>query len=151
MKPETWYRWLLFAAAVVVGIGAALVVLALLGVPPELMTVLYLPGEPDVASATTLSFAIGVTGSVMVGWGASMLYVYLDRSTVDRPRVARAFFVGTVATARPKTSCFSSSNRPRRGAARSSSEAATARTNSEVCVLRSSNMPSRSAFFAPGS
>ena len=97
MNPWVWYRWLLFAAALVVGIGAALVLLALAGVPPELMDVLYLPGEPDVASATTLSFAIGVTGSVMVGWGASMLYVYLDRSTVDRPRVARAFFVGTVA------------------------------------------------------
>ena len=23
-------------------------------------------------------FAIGVTGSVMIGWGASMLYVYVD-------------------------------------------------------------------------
>ena len=97
MSPEVWYRWLLFAAAVVVGVGAAFVLLALLGVPPELMEVLYLPGEPDVASATTLSFAVGVTGSVMVGWGASMLYVYLDPSTIDRPRVARAFFVGAVA------------------------------------------------------
>ena len=97
MSPEVWYRWLLFAAAVVVGVGAAFVLLALLGVPPELMEVLYLPGEPDVASATTLSFAVGVTGSVMVGWGASMLYVYLDHSTIDRPRVARAFFVGAVA------------------------------------------------------
>ncbi len=26
-----------------------------------------------------------------------MLYVYLDPAVVDRPRVARAFFVGTVA------------------------------------------------------
>lgn len=92
-----WHRWLILAAAVVTGAGASFVLLALLGVPPQLMEVLYLPGEPDVASATTVSFAIGVTGSVMVGWGASMLYVYLDRSSLDRPRIARAFFIGTVA------------------------------------------------------
>jgi hypothetical protein len=97
MGSKTWHRWLLIAAAVVVGAGAAFVVLALVGVPSALMDVLYLPGEPDVASADTLSFAIGVTGSLMVGWGASMLYVYLDPAMLERPRVARAFFVGTVA------------------------------------------------------
>ena len=97
MNLRTWHRWLLLAASIIVGVGAAFVALALLGVPPELMQVLYLPGEPDVASADTVSFAVGVTGSVMVGWGASMLYVYLDHSTIDRPRVARAFFVGAVA------------------------------------------------------
>ena len=67
MKPVAWHRWLLTAAAVVVGVGGALVLAALLGAPAELMEVLYLPGSPDVASAATLSFAIGVTGSVMVG------------------------------------------------------------------------------------
>lgn len=92
-----WYRWLIVAAAMVVGAGGVFVLLALIGVPPELMEVLYLPGEPDVASATTVSFAIGVTGSVMVGWGASMLYVYLDPASLDRPRIARAYFIGTVA------------------------------------------------------
>ncbi len=97
MSPTLWYRWLLFAAAVVVGVGAALVLLALVGVPAALMDVLYLPDAPDVARADTLSFAIGVTGSVMVGWGASMLYVYLDPTMLDRPRIARAFFIGTVA------------------------------------------------------
>lgn len=85
------------ASAVVVGIGGVLVVLALVGVPSELMDLLYLPGQADVASADTISFAIGVTGSVMVGWGASMLYVYLDPGMTARPRIARAFFVGTVA------------------------------------------------------
>ena len=54
-------------------------VLALLGVPGAMMDVLYLPGEPDVAEATTISFAVGVTGSVMAGWGASMLLVYPRR------------------------------------------------------------------------
>jgi len=97
MNPTIWRRWLLFAAAVVVGVGAGFTVLALVGVPAELMDVLYLPGEPDVAQAATLSFAIGVTGSVMVGWGASMLYVYLDPASLSRPRIARAFFIGTVA------------------------------------------------------
>ena len=97
MSPRTWHRWLLLAASIVVGIGGALVVLALVGVPAALMDVLYLPGEPDVASADTLSFAIGVTGAVMVGWGASMLYVYLDPASLERPRIARAFFIGTVA------------------------------------------------------
>jgi hypothetical protein len=96
-RDRIWHRWLILAAAVVVGAGATFVLLALLGVPPQLMEVLYLPGEPDVASATTVSFAIGVTGSVMIGWGASMLYVYLDRSSLDQPRIARAFFIGTVA------------------------------------------------------
>ena len=97
MNPRTWHRWLLLAASVVVGAGAAFVVLALLGVPPELMEVLYLPGEPDVASADTVSFAIGVTGSVMVGWGSSMLYIYLDPAMLDRPRIARAFLIATIA------------------------------------------------------
>lgn len=97
MELRTWHRWLLLAASLMVGVGGALVVLALVGVPPQMMDVLYLPGEPDVATADTLSFAIGVTGSVMVGWGASMLYIYLDRSMLERPRVARAFFIGTVA------------------------------------------------------
>ena len=97
MRPLVWYRWLIVAAAVLVGAGGVFVLLALIGVPPELMEVLYLPGEPDVARATTVSFAIGVTGSVMVGWGASMLYVYLDPASLGRPRIARAFFVGIVA------------------------------------------------------
>ena len=97
MELRTWHRWLLLAAAIVVGAGGALALLALAGVPAELMDVLYLPGEPDVATAGTVSFAIGVTGAVMVGWGASMLYLYLDPRTLDAPRVARAFFVGTVA------------------------------------------------------
>jgi hypothetical protein len=97
MSPRSWHRWLLLAASLVVGVGAAFVALALLGVPPQMMEVLYLPGEPDVASADTISFAVGVTGSVMVGWGASMLYIYLDPSMFDRPRIARAFFVATIA------------------------------------------------------
>ncbi len=96
-ETRLWHRWLLVAGAVIVGVGGALVVLALVGVPDTLMDVLYLPAEPDVATADTISFAIGVSGSVMVGWGASMVYVYLDPATVDRPRVARAFFVGAVA------------------------------------------------------
>ena len=97
MNLRTWHRWLLLAASIIVGVGAAFVALALLGVPPELMQVLYLPGEPDVASADTVSFAVGVTGSVMVGWGASMLYIYLDPTMLERPRIARAFFIATVA------------------------------------------------------
>lgn len=97
MSRRTWHRWLLLAASIIVGVGAAFVVLALVGVPPELMEVLYLPGEPDVASADTVSFAVGVSGSVMVGWGASMLYIYLDPAMLERPRIARAFFIATVA------------------------------------------------------
>jgi len=97
MNTRTWHRWLLLAASIVVGAGAVLVALALLGVPPGLMEVLYLPGEPDVAAADTISFAIGVSGAVMVGWGTSMLYIYLDPAMVDRPRVARAFLIATMA------------------------------------------------------
>lgn len=96
-RTRLWHRWLLLAASIVVGVGAAFVVLALLGVPPELMEVLYLPGEPDVASAATVSFAIGVSGAVMVAWGTSMLYIYLDPAMLGRPRIARAFFLATVA------------------------------------------------------
>jgi len=97
MELRTWHRWLLLGASVVVGAGAALVVLALVGVPAALMDVLYLPGEPDVAQANTVSFAIGVSGAVMIGWGVSMLYVYLDPGLAARPRVARAFFLGVLA------------------------------------------------------
>jgi hypothetical protein len=88
-QTRLWYRWLLVAASIVIGVGGALVVLALVGMPAVIMDLLYLPGEPDVATAETLSFAIGVTGSVMVGWGISMLYVYLDPSMIERPRIAR--------------------------------------------------------------
>ena len=95
MNTRTGHRWLLLAASIVVGAGAVLVALALVGVPPELMEVLYLPGEPDVASADTISFAVGVSGAVMVGWGASMLYIYLDPAMLDRPRSARAFLIAT--------------------------------------------------------
>lgn len=92
-----WHRWILLAASIVTGVGAAFVALSLVGVPAVLMDVLYLPGEPDVTTADTLSFAIGVTGAVMVGWGVSMLYVYLDPAMLDQPRVARAFFIAAVA------------------------------------------------------
>ena len=68
-----------------------------MGVPATMMEVLYLPAEPDVAQADTISFAIGVTGAVMVGWGVSLLYIYLDRSMLERPRIARAFFLGLLA------------------------------------------------------
>ena len=95
-RTRFWHRWLLLAASIIIGVGAAFVVLALLGVPPQLMELLYLPGEPDVASADTISFAVGVSGSVMIGWGASMLFIYLDPTMVDRPRIARAFFLATV-------------------------------------------------------
>ena len=96
MQLRTWRRWLMLGASIVVGAGAALVVLALAGVPASLMDVLYLPGEPDVAQADTVSFAIGVSGAVMVGWGVSMIYVYLDPELAARPRVARAFFLGVL-------------------------------------------------------
>ena len=96
-RERLWHRWLLLAASIVVGVGAAFVVLALLGVPSQLMDFLYLPGQPDVASADTVSFAVGVAGAVMVGWGTSMLYIYLDPAMLARPRIARAFFLATVA------------------------------------------------------
>jgi hypothetical protein len=97
MTTRTWHRWLVLAASIIVGVGAAFVVLALLGVPTELMELLYLPDEPDVATADTISFAVGVSGAVMVGWGTSMLFIYLDPGMLDRPRVARAFLLGTIA------------------------------------------------------
>jgi hypothetical protein len=96
MSERTWWRWLLLAAAVTIGLGGALVVLALVGVPAVLMDILYLPGEPDVATAATVSFAVGVTGSVMAGWGASMLIIYLDPEMARRPVIARAFLVGVL-------------------------------------------------------
>jgi hypothetical protein len=94
---RTWYRWLLTAAAILVGGGTFIVALALAGVPPVLMELLYLPGEPDVASADTLSFAIGVTGAVMLGWGGSLLYIYLDPAMLERTRIARGALIGTLA------------------------------------------------------
>jgi hypothetical protein len=96
MELRTWHRWLLLGASIVVGAGAMLVVLGLVGVPAALMDALYLPAEPDVAQADTISFAIGVSGAVMVGWGVSMIYVYLDPDLAARPRVARAFFLGVL-------------------------------------------------------
>jgi hypothetical protein len=97
MTPERWRLWLLAASVLVIVAGLGLALLALFGSMSWLMGVLYLPGEPDVAEARTLSFAIGVSGAVMVGWGVSMLLVYLDASVIEQPRLARAFLVGVVA------------------------------------------------------
>lgn len=96
MTPERWRLWLLAANVLVIVAGVGLALLALFGSMSWLMGVLYLPGEPDVSEARTLSFAIGVSGAVMVGWGASMLLVYLDATTIEQPRLARAFLVGVV-------------------------------------------------------
>lgn len=97
MTPERWRLWLLAASALVIVAGVGLALLALFGSMSWLMEVLYLPGEPDVAEARTLSFAIGVSGAVMVGWGVSMLLVYVDATAIEQPRLARAFLVGVVA------------------------------------------------------
>lgn len=97
MTPRRWRLWLIGASALVIVAGLGLALLALFGSMTWLMEVLYLPGEPDVADARTLSFAIGVSGAVMVGWGVSMLLVYLDALAVEQPRLARAFLVGVVA------------------------------------------------------
>jgi hypothetical protein len=96
MTRERWRLWLLAAAAFVVLAGLGLVLLALFGSMRWLMEVLYLPGEPDVAAARTLSFAIGVSGAVMIGWGVSMLLVFAAASSAEQPRIARAFLAGVI-------------------------------------------------------
>lgn len=72
-----WWRWLLVAAAVVVMFGLALVVLA--GPMQQVFEAVYFAPRGAVAldadGVAYTAFMGAVMGSVMVGWGALLLFV----------------------------------------------------------------------------
>jgi hypothetical protein len=76
---DFWRRWLQVASAVTVIIGAGTTFLSLSGggrIQAGLFELLYFPGHPDLTAADTLSFALGVAGGVMTGWGVMLLGLF---------------------------------------------------------------------------
>jgi hypothetical protein len=73
-----WWRWLMLAAVLVVLTGAALMLLP--GLTQQLFNLLYFgaaqaPASFSPAAVHYVTFICGVLGAVMVGWGATLLYL----------------------------------------------------------------------------
>ncbi len=97
---EFWRRWLIVAAGVtaLAGLGfAALAAIGATGILDAMFDLVYLPGELQAPAGEVASFAIGVTGAVMVGWAAMMLILLGSRSTSTLPSTWRALTVGLLA------------------------------------------------------
>ncbi len=97
---EFWRMWLIVAAGVtgLAGLGfAALAAVGATGVHDAIFDLVYLPGEPQTPAGEVASFAIGVTGAVMLGWAAMMLSLLASRSTSGLPSTWRALTAGLLA------------------------------------------------------
>lgn len=91
---EFWRRWLLAASVITEATGILLVAAALTTIPTALFDIIYYPGEPDVTSAQTLSFALGVSGAVIAGWGATMAFIFWRSDSATSLSAARALVPG---------------------------------------------------------
>ncbi len=94
---EFWRRWLLAAAGIsaAVGLGFAAVATAgATGVHDTLFDLVYLPGDLDAPAGDVASFAMGVTGAVIVGWSMTMLMLVRNQSASTLPSTWRALVVG---------------------------------------------------------
>lgn len=79
-----WRKWLMVAAGVTVSAGlgfAALTVVGATGTHDAIFELVYLPGELDAPAGEVASFAIGVAGAVMAGWGTMMLILLRSHQT----------------------------------------------------------------------
>ena len=97
---EFWKKWLIVAAAITVlaGLGfAVLTATAAIGIHNTVFDLVFLPGEMDAPAGDAGSFAMGVTGAVLVGWAAMMLVLLTSRSTSSLPDTWRALAIGLVA------------------------------------------------------
>jgi len=97
---EFWKKWLIVAAAItgLAGLGFAVVTATgAIGIHNTIFDLVLLPGEMDAPAGDAGSFAMGVTGAVLVGWAAMMLVLLTSRSTSSLPDTWRALAVGLVA------------------------------------------------------
>jgi len=97
---EFWRKWLIVAAAITgfAGLGFAVLTAAgAIGIHNTIFDLVFLPGEMDAPAGDAGSFAMGVTGAVLVGWAAMMIVLLTSRSTSSLPDTWRALAVGLVA------------------------------------------------------
>ena len=97
---EFWKKWLIVAAAItgLAGLGfAVLTATGAIGIHNTIFDLVFLPGEMDAPAGDAGSFAMGVTGAVLVGWAATMLVLLTGGSTISLPDTWRALAVGLVA------------------------------------------------------
>lgn len=96
---EFWRRWLIVAAAVTGFAGLAFAALAAAGATGTLNTIfdlVFLAGEMDAPAGDAGSFAMGVTGAVLVGWVAMMLVLLTSRRVSALPETWWALTTGLV-------------------------------------------------------
>ena len=97
---EFWRKWLIVAAAItgLAGLGfTVLTATGAIGIHSTIFDLVFLPGEMDAPAGDAGSFAMGVTGAVLVGWAAMMLVLLTSRSTSSLPDTWRALAIGLVA------------------------------------------------------
>ena len=97
---EFWRKWLIVAAAItgLAGLGfAVLTTTGAIRIHNTIFDLVFLPGEMDAPAGDAGSFAMGVTGAVLVGWAAMMTILLTSRSTRSLPDTWRALAVGLVA------------------------------------------------------
>jgi hypothetical protein len=97
---EFWRKWLITAAGITALAGLGFATLAAIGATETLdamFDLVYLPGELEAPAGEVASFAMGVTGAVMVGWAATMLILVRSPSTSALPSTWRALTVGLLA------------------------------------------------------
>jgi hypothetical protein len=94
---EFWRRWLIVAAATtgLAGLGfAVLTATGAIGIHNTIFDLVFLPGEMDALAGDAGSFAMGVTGAVLVGWSSTMLVLLASRSTSSLLDTWRALAIG---------------------------------------------------------
>jgi hypothetical protein len=97
---DFWRKWLIVAAAItgLAGLGfAVLTATGAIGIHNTIFDLVFLPGEMNAPAGDAGSFAIGVTGAVLVGWAAMMLVLLSSRSTSSLLDTWRALVVGLLA------------------------------------------------------
>ena len=96
---EFWRKWLSVAAAFtgLAGLGfAVLTATGAIGIHNTIFDLVFLPGEMDAPAGDAGSFAMGVTGAVLVGWAAMMIVLLTSRGTSSLPDTWRALAIGLV-------------------------------------------------------
>lgn len=92
-----WRRWLMGAAVASAAVGLGFATLATAGATGAhnaLFDLVYLPGELEAPAGDVASFAMGVTGAVMVGWSTTILVLLRDRTASFLPTTWRAITFG---------------------------------------------------------
>jgi hypothetical protein len=97
---EFWRRWLVVAAAITGLSGLGFAALAATGsteIYSTIFDLVFLPGELDAPTGDAASFAMGVTGAVLLGWAAMMIVLLRSRRVSAMPEMWWALVTGLVA------------------------------------------------------